>query len=161
MWMLTLKRHPGLPGPPIRRLFVNVIFCTLQLTCSCHCCWPSSFLPCRVSSKRAQGFSNNIDILDIYPACLLPKAGTAFEINIAVIIFPRNFCLLFNLLSPKSDKHEISLYNINCFRKQNGHENWVHGSARADESSWYFNKFFPLLLFKEYRGSKWESPFWY
>ena len=37
----------------------------LQLTCSCHCCWPSSFLPSRVASKRAQGFSNNIDILEI------------------------------------------------------------------------------------------------
>ena len=37
----------------------------LQLTCSCYCCWPSSFLPSRVASKRAQGFSNSIDILEI------------------------------------------------------------------------------------------------
>ena len=37
----------------------------LQLTCSCHCCWPSSFLPSRVASKRAQGFSSEVDILEI------------------------------------------------------------------------------------------------
>ena len=36
----------------------------LQLTCSCHCCWPSSFLPSRVASKRAQGFSSEVDILE-------------------------------------------------------------------------------------------------
>ena len=36
----------------------------LQLTCSCHCCWPSSFLPSPVSSKRAQGFSSEVDILE-------------------------------------------------------------------------------------------------
>ena len=35
-----------------------------------------------------------------------------------VIIFRRNFCLLFNLLSPKSDKHEISLYNINALENR-------------------------------------------
>ena len=51
---VNFKRHPGLPGPPLPRLIVNVSFCTLQLTCSCHSCWPSSFLPTRVSSKRAQ-----------------------------------------------------------------------------------------------------------
>ena len=36
----------------------------LQLTCSCYCCWPSSFLPSRVASKRAQGFSSEVDILE-------------------------------------------------------------------------------------------------
>ena len=36
----------------------------LQLTCSCHCCWPSSFLPSRVASRRAQGFSNEVNILE-------------------------------------------------------------------------------------------------
>ena len=39
-------------------------FVLLQLTCSCHCCFPSSFLPSRVASKRAQGFSSEVDILE-------------------------------------------------------------------------------------------------
>jgi len=40
---------------------VSVILCTLQLTCSCHCGWPSSFLPSHVASKRAQGsFSSEV-----------------------------------------------------------------------------------------------------
>ena len=39
-------------------------FVLLQLTCSCHCCWPSSFLPSCVASKRAQGFSSEVDILE-------------------------------------------------------------------------------------------------
>ena len=42
----------------------------------------------------------------------------AFEINVHVIIFPRNFCLLFNLLSPKNDQHEIYLYNINVLENK-------------------------------------------
>ena len=39
-------------------------FVLLQLTCSYHCRWPSSFLPSRVASKRAQGFSSEVDILE-------------------------------------------------------------------------------------------------
>ena len=117
--MLTLNIILGYHGPPIPRLLVNDIFlCTLPLTCSCHCCWPSSFLPSRVASNRAQGFSSEVDILEIYPSCLLLKAGTVFEINVHVIIFPRNFCLLFNLLNPKSDKNESSLYNINALENR-------------------------------------------
>ena len=86
--------------------------------CSCHCCWPSSFLPSRVASNRAQGFSSKVDILEICPSCLLPKAGTVFEINVHVIIFPQKFCLLFNLLNPKSDNNESSLYNINALENR-------------------------------------------
>ena len=99
MWMLTLNVILGYQGLLFLDFLWMLYFVLLQLTCN----WtgPSSFLPSRVSSKRAQGFSSEVDILEIYPSCLLPKAGTVFEINVHVIIFPRNFCLLFNLLSPK------------------------------------------------------------
>ena len=35
----------------------------------------------------------------------------------------------FNPLSPKSDQHEISPYNINSL-ENGGHENWVHDQGR-------------------------------
>ena len=46
------------------------------------------------------------------------KGRYVFEINVHVIIFPRNFCLLFNPLNPTSDQHEISFYNINALENR-------------------------------------------
>ena len=59
---------------------VNVILCTLQLTCNCHCCWPSSFLLSGVASKRAQGFSSEVDILESIRHVFFQRY--AFEINV-------------------------------------------------------------------------------
>ena len=44
-----------------------------------------------------------------------------------------NISLAVNPLSPKSDQHEISPYNVNALRKQTGHENWVHDQGRWRE----------------------------
>ena len=131
MWMLTLNVILGYQG----LLFLDFLWMLYFVlyswrVCSCHCCWPSSFLPSRVASNRAQGFSSKVDILEICPSCLLPKAGTVFEINVHVITFPRNFCLLFNLLNPKSDNHWNFSLKYHCFRRQSGHENWVHESGQ-------------------------------
>ena len=67
------------------------------------------------------------------------------------------FCM-FNPLSPKSDRHQISPYNINAL--ENRVVMRIEYMIREDESNWYFNKFSPLLLLKKYRDSKWESQFW-
>ena len=64
----------------------------------------------------------------------------------------------FNPLSPKSDQHEISSFNINAL--ENRVVMRIEYMIRENESNWYFNKFSPLLLLKKYRDSKWESQFW-
>ena len=60
----------------------------------------------------------------------------------------------FNPLRPKSDQHEISPYNINAL--ENRVVMKIEYMIREDESNWYFNKFFPLVLLKTYRDNKWE-----
>ena len=60
-------------------------------------------------------------------------------------------------LSPKSDQHEISPYNISSL--ENIVVMRIEHVIREDESNWYFNKFSPLLVL--YKDSKWESQFWY
>ena len=45
----------------------------------------------------------------------------------------------FNLLSPKSDQHEISPYNINAL--ENRVVMRIEYMIREDESNWYFNEF--------------------
>ena len=62
-----------------------------------------------------------------------------------------------NPLSPKRDQPEISPYNINAL--ENIVVMRIEYMIREDESNWYFNKFSPVLLLKEYRDSKWESQF--
>ena len=63
-----------------------------------------------------------------------------------------------NPLSTKSDRHQISPYNINAL--ENRVVMRIEYMIREDESNWYFNKFSPLLLLNKYRDSKWESQFW-
>ena len=63
-----------------------------------------------------------------------------------------------NPLSPKSDRHQISPYNINAL--ENRVVMRIEYMIREDESNWYFNKFSPVLLLNKYRDSKWESQFW-
>ena len=65
----------------------TVLLRALQLTCNCHCCWPSLFLPSRVASKRAQGFSNKVDILEIIRQVCFQRQVCIW--NKHMIIFPR------------------------------------------------------------------------
>ena len=75
IWTIVFYKHPkrdfwgeiaSIKWPfEIRQKKTLILYYVLlQLTCSCHCCWPSSFLPSRVASKRAQGFSSEVDILE-------------------------------------------------------------------------------------------------
>ena len=57
-----------------------------------------------------------------------------------------------NPLSPKSDQHEISPYNINAL--ENRVVMRIEDMIRKDESNRYFNKLSTLLLLKTYRDNK-------
>ena len=57
-----------------------------------------------------------------------------------------------NPLSPKSDQHEISPYNINAL--ENRVVMRIEDVIRKDESNRYFNKLSTLLLLKTYRDNK-------
>ena len=62
-----------------------------------------------------------------------------------------NLDTVLNPLSPKSDQHETSPYNINAL--ENRVVMRIEHMIREEEYNWYFNKFSPLLLLKKYRES--------
>ena len=80
----------------------------LQLTCSCHCCWPSSFLPSHVASKRAQGFSSEVDILESIRHVFFQRQVCIWN-KCARDHFPRKF--LFALYSSALTE----VYVFNCY----------------------------------------------
>ena len=84
-------------------------FVLLQLTCSCHCRWPSSFLPSRIASKRAQGFSSEVDILESIRHVFFQRQVYIWN-KCARDHFPRKF--LFALYS--SALTEVHVFNC-CF----------------------------------------------
>ena len=57
-----------------------------------------------------------------------------------------------NPLSPKSDQHELSPYNINAL--ENRVVMRIEDMIRKDECNRYFNKLSTLLLLKTYRDNK-------
>ena len=96
--------------------------------------------------------------------CKLPWVPETFHVGFQFICKsglysdPRKSRKVFHALcplSPKSDQHEISPYNINS--SENIVDMRIEYMIREDESNWYFNKFSPLLVL--YRDSKWESQF--
>ena len=59
---------------------------------------------------------------------------------------------MLNRLSPKSDQHEISPYNINAL--ENRVVMRIEDMIRKDECNRYFSKLSTLLLLKTYRDNK-------
>ena len=59
---------------------------------------------------------------------------------------------MLNPLSPKSDQHEISPYNVNAL--ENRVVMRIEDMIRKDESNRYFNKLSTLLLLKTYGDNK-------
>ena len=57
-----------------------------------------------------------------------------------------NLDTVLNPLSPKSDQHETSPYNINAL--ENRVVMRIEYMIREDESTWNFNKFSPLSIEK-------------
>ena len=64
---------------------------------------------------------------------------------------PGSLCFL-NPLSPKSDQRQISPCNITALQSRVFMR--IKDMITQNESSWYFNKFSPLLLLKTYRDHK-------
>ena len=128
----------------------------LQLPGGCHACnvwlFQEKLQTVLVWGSVCCVFQSTFDVLLSFSLVLLMESCSK-------IFFPCQSCLwLLTLYVLKSaDQQKISLSNINVLK--NGVVMRIAYMIWGDES-WFFNKFSPLLLLKNYRDSKWESQFW-